>query len=72
MPQYSGGPYRKRTWFRSYFPWFLIDIRFAKKGTDCETKGGSHEWYNIDNQTSGCYHCNVVRTGKLWQEESGT
>ena len=72
MPQYSGGPYRKKTWLRTYLPWFLINLGLAKKGNDCESKGGSHEWYNIDNQISGCYHCNVVRTGKLWQKESGT
>lgn len=47
MPQYSGGPYRCRTWIRGYLPWFLIDRGVASKGLDCEEAGGSHEWYNI-------------------------
>jgi len=70
MPQHSGGPYRKRTWLRQYLPWFLIDLGIAEKGQDCEKIGGAHEWYNIDNKNSGCYHCNVIRTGQLWKQEN--
>ncbi|MEP0006919.1 MAG: hypothetical protein ABJ387_10555 [Balneola sp.] len=72
MPEFTGGPYRKRTWLRSNLPWFLINLGVAKKGKDCEKKDGSHEWYKIDNQSSGCYHCEVVKTGKLWLQEPST
>ena len=67
MPQYSSGPYRKRTWTRSNLPWLLIDLGIAGKGEDCETAGGEHEWYNIDNENSGCYHCEVIQEGQLWR-----
>jgi hypothetical protein len=58
-------PYRWRTNLRILLPrpfgWFLA------KGEDCEAAGGSHEWYNIDNRNSGCYHCKHVRVGCLWE-----
>ena len=60
MPESSTGPYRRRTWIRSHLPWFLIDLGIASKGEDCETAGGKHEWYNMDNENSGCYHCQVI------------
>ena len=68
MPQYTGGPYRKRTWLRSYLPWFLINLGIARKGKDCEQRGGQHEWYNSDNEYSECYHCEVRRKGQLWKK----
>ena len=61
MPQYSGGPYRFNTWLRSHLPWFLINLGIASKGKDCEQAGGSHEWYNMDDNLSACYHCEVER-----------
>ncbi len=64
----KGHPYRWRTWIRQYLPWFLIDLGLADKGDDCESVGAAHSWYNIDNETSGCYHCNVTRHGQLWKE----
>ena len=70
MPQYSGGPYRLRTRIRSNLPWFIINLGIASKGSDCEQAGGNHEWYNIDGENSGCYHCNVEREGKLWMRSS--
>ncbi len=69
MPQYSGGPYRRRTWWRSHLPWFLINLGIADKGDDCEAAGGEHEWYNADNESSGCYHCDVTCQGRLWEKE---
>ena len=60
-------PYRLRTSIRRHLPWFLIDLGIAKKGKDCEAKGGRHEWYNRDGKSSGCYHCEVVRQGNLWE-----
>jgi hypothetical protein len=45
-------------------------IRQAMKVEDCETVVVTHEWYNIDDVSSGCYHCNVVRAGQLWRRET--
>ena len=61
-----GHPYRWRTWLRSKLPWLLINMGVADKGTDCEQVGGAHWWYNQDNESSACYHCAVVRPGRLW------
>jgi hypothetical protein len=69
VPQYSGGPYRRRTWLRSRLPWFLIDLGIARKGVDCEAVGGEHEWYNKNGKESACYHCDVVRPGRLWERK---
>jgi len=62
-------PYRWRTWIRAHLPSFLIDLGIARKGHDCEAVGGWHHWYNIDNKSSGCYHCEVVRLGRLWNDK---
>ena len=70
MPQYSNGPYRKRTWLRTILPWFIIDLGIADKGKDCKLKNGNHEWYNIDNKQSGCYHCKVIKQGQLWKKQN--
>jgi hypothetical protein len=70
MPQYRGGPYRWRTWIRSHLPWVLIDLGIANKGRDCEAAGGEHEWYNLDGENSGCYHCKVTRSGQLWKRDT--
>ena len=66
MVQYRGGPYRFRTFLRTNLPWFIIETGVVDKGLDCEKVNGSHEWYNIDGRSSGCYHCQVARQGKLW------
>jgi hypothetical protein len=65
-------PYRWRTWIRTHLPWFLIDLGIARKGRDCEAVGGWHHWYNIDDISSGCYHCEIVRPGQLWNETATT
>jgi hypothetical protein len=49
-----------------HLPSFLIDIGISDKGKDCEAVGGYHEWYNIDNEASGCYHCKIKHPGKIW------
>jgi hypothetical protein len=36
---------------------------------DCEKDGLTHRWYNKDNKNSACYECNVVKPGRLWEEE---
>lgn len=56
-----------RTWLRTILPWSLIGLGLASKGKDCELVGGQHEWYNIDNESSGCYHCETVKPGRLWE-----
>jgi hypothetical protein len=58
------GPYRWRTNLRILLPRPLCWI--VKKGKNCEEMGEEHDWYNIDNETSGCYHCQEERNGKLW------
>ena len=60
-------PYRLRSWLRGQLPWVLVNHGWMQKGRDCEAKGGQHEWYNIDNENSGCYHCSVVCNGELWK-----
>ena len=32
----------------------------------CGRVGWEHEWYNIDDVSSGCYNCHVRRKGRLW------
>ena len=36
---------------------------------DCETLGQVHRWHNLDDKRSACYHCKVIRDGKLWEEK---
>ncbi len=63
-----GHPYRWRTWLRAKLPWVLINRGIAAKGKDCERVGAKHWWYNRDNESSACYHCEVVRPGRLWKQ----
>jgi len=58
-------PYRWRTNLRILLPGSLGWL--APKGADCEAVGAVHEWYNIDNESSGCYHCEEERDGRLWE-----
>ena len=58
-------PYRWRTNLRAKLPWLMNN--WFPKGRDCEAAGGRHQWFNIDNENSGCYHCFVVREGHLWK-----
>ena len=60
-----GEPYRWRANLRMLLPGFLGWL--APKGEDCEVVGAAHQWYNIDNQNSGCYHCEQERKGRLWE-----
>jgi hypothetical protein len=60
-------PYAWRTRLRRHLPWLLIDLGFARKGADCEAVGANHAWYNRDGESSGCYHCEVTRPGRLWR-----
>ncbi len=55
---------------RRHLPWFLIDLGIAAKGQDCEAGGGEHDWYNADDQNSACYHCEVVKPGRLWESSA--
>ena len=60
-----GHPYRFRTWLRTHLPGQLSGL--FGKGDDCAAAGGWHRWYKQDSATSGCYHCNIVVTGQLWE-----
>jgi hypothetical protein len=64
----KGHPYAFRTWIRQYLPWFLINLGIANKKEDCTKIGGKHFWYCQDENTSACYHCEVVKPGKLWKD----
>jgi len=66
----SRHPYAWRTALRQNLPWFLINLGIARKGADCDTVGAAHAWYNVDESHSGCYHCRVVRAGRLWETAS--
>lgn len=68
----TGHAYALRTWLRGRLPWFLIDLGVANKGRDCEKVGGWHRWYNHDGENSACYHCRVVRSGRLWRGAEST
>jgi len=61
-------PYAWRTWLRGHLPWFLINMGVAAKGKDCEIVGAEHHYYNRDHVSSACYHCEVVRPGRLWRQ----
>jgi hypothetical protein len=62
-----GHPYRWRTWLRTKLPWLIIKMGFFNKADDCATAGGKHWWYKHDSSHSACYHCKVVRAGRLWK-----
>ena len=62
--------FRWRTRVRKFLPWFLINRGFAKKGKDCEASGSGHEWYRIDEEVLGCYHCEVKKVKKRNQLNS--
>jgi len=70
MSHHPRHPFAWRTRLRRHLPWFLINLGIASKGDDCEAVGASHHWYNIDDVSSGCYHCRVERPGQLWREEN--
>jgi hypothetical protein len=65
-------PYRWRTWVRGHLSWFLINLGVAAKATDCEAVGAEHYWYNRDYKTRGCYHCEGVRPGRLWDKSASS
>ena len=58
-------PYGLRAWFRIRLPRWAIGL--AGKGQDCMRQGAAHHWYNIDDDSSGCYYCRVERPGQLWR-----
>jgi|GEM_PF-2795148 len=48
---------------------FLDQYWYASRIESCDTFGFQHVWHNIDNLTSGCYNCKVVREGRLWEQD---
>lgn len=67
---FTSRPYRRRTWIRRRLPWWLIDRGWAawKPRDDCEAVGDRHEWHNVDDERSRCYHCGVIREGRWWTQ----
>ncbi len=54
--EFSPGRFRWRTRARMFTPWWLLDRGlFDKPDEDC----GSHDWYNEDDTTARCSHCQV-------------
>lgn len=62
-------PYRWRTNLRVILPRPLCWVWLLDKGRECEAAGSSHDWYNVDDENSACYHCRVVRPGQLWSRD---
>lgn len=62
-------PYGYRRWWRTRLPWFLINMGIAQKGENCELVNANHHWYNIDDESSGCYYCNIKVQGKKWIDQ---
>jgi hypothetical protein len=66
------GPYRWRTKLRVILPPHFCGLclhrlfLYPRDGDDCERRGGLHEWFNLDDENSRCFHCGIVRPGKLW------
>jgi hypothetical protein len=59
-------PYRWRTNLRILLP--TPFGRLLEKGADCESRGAEHDWYNHNDETSHCYHCQIERAGQLWRK----
>jgi hypothetical protein len=63
-------PFARRTALRRRLPRFFLALGLARKARDCEAVGAAHDWYNIDGQRSGCYHCQVTREGQRWRKNA--
>lgn len=44
-----------------------LDQHYPAQPDDCEAHGETHRWHNVDNKHSACYHCRVIRAGRLWE-----
>jgi hypothetical protein len=60
-------PYGLRAWLRGRLPRWAIRLGLATKGKDCHFLGAAHHWYNLDNENSGCYYCQIIRQGQVWR-----
>ena len=49
---------------------FLEQYWCVSRIESCDAFGFQHFWHNIDNLTSGCYNCKIVREGRLWEQSS--
>lgn len=63
-------PYAWRTRLRRKLPFVLLSLGIADKKADCVGMGAEHDWHNKDDVSSGCYHCKVVRQGRLWEQQA--
>lgn len=55
---------------RALFEFIHDRLGLFAKGRDCDARGGQHEWYNLDGKNTGCYLCEVIRPGRLWETDS--
>ena len=46
---------------------YLDKYFYDQRPLSCDDIGWQHSWYNIDGKRSGCYNCQEIRDGKLWQ-----
>jgi hypothetical protein len=48
---------------------FLKNYWDRSRIASCDALGFEHVWHNRDGETSGCYNCDVVREGRLWETD---
>jgi len=48
----------------------IINLGIAAKTENCEAVSADHWWYNIDDEHSGCYNCEMIKPGRLWQSRN--
>ncbi|GAA5480741.1 hypothetical protein Hhel01_04270 [Haloferula helveola] len=54
-------------------PKAFVDQHWGRsKIASCDALGFEHVWYNLDGMSSGCYNCEAVREGRLWERAAET
>ena len=46
---------------------YLERYYFDQRPLSCDEVGWQHVWYHLDDKRSGCYNCQEVREGSLWE-----
>jgi hypothetical protein len=49
-----------------------LTLHYPDIPDDCEAVDENHRWYNKDGKRSACYHCKVVREGRLWESKKAS